>query len=110
MKRFALVCALACACRSVPPASGYDVGTVLPGFDAEGKLQRGDCIVAIDGRAIGAPVVPSLAQAVNLHRGAPVVLAVVRGNTAFAVVVQPSLDRPADARPMWVLGIRPVTD
>ena len=109
MKRFAFVCALACACHA-PAATGYDVGTVLPGFDVEDKLRPGDCIVAIDGRRIEPPVVPSLAQSVNLHRGAPVVLAVVRGNTAFAVIVQPSLDRPQNARPMWVLGVRPATD
>ena len=100
-----LIVALATACHDAHPA--YVVDVVLPGFDATGKLQPGDRIVAIDGAPLDAPVVPALVNAVNARDGAPVTLAFERDGKTQTIIVRPQLDRTKDGRTSWVLGIRP---
>lgn len=85
----------------------YVVDVVLPGFDAETKLQPGDQILAIEGEPLRAPVVSSLVTAVNARNGTPVTLTVERGGHEKTIVVRPQLDRTRDGRTSWVLGIRP---
>ena len=87
----------------------YGVGAVLESFDARGKLEVGDRIVAIDGTPLHVPSTQTLVEAVNARRGAPVILAIVRDGWPMSVVVQPKLDRRRDGD-VWVLGIRPRLD
>ena len=96
------------ACHDAHPA--YVVDVVLPGFDATGKLQPGDRIVAVDGARLDEPVVPALVKAVNARDGAPVTLAFERDGTTQTITVRPQLDRTKDGRTSWVLGIRPRDD
>ena len=85
---------------------GYTVDEVLPGYDATSKLLVGDRIVAVDGNQLGPPATPSLVEAINARRGAPVMLDVIRAGTLTQIEVAPKLDHRTSGD-VWVLGIRP---
>ncbi len=79
----------------------YRVAAVEDGFDAAGKLQPGDRIVAIDGDPLWVERT-SLVERVNAKAGAPVTLSIERNGARLDVVVQPTRGRDH-----WLLGIRP---
>jgi membrane-associated protease RseP (regulator of RpoE activity) len=98
------------SCLGVPTGeSTIVVGEVLDGFDAAGKLQRGDRIVAVDGEAVFAGRLPSLSQRVTAASGAPVTLTIRRAGAPLEVTIRP---RQAEigARGPWLLGVRQSTE
>jgi regulator of sigma E protease len=84
----------------------FGVGDVLPGYDAVGKLEKGDRILAIDDRPILVGGAETLSDRVNKQRGAPLELLVQRGATQLAVTLTPQLAKDT-AKPIYLLGIRP---
>jgi hypothetical protein len=103
------------------------VDAVLEGYDATGKLEPGDRIIAVDGDPIGvgarssgaseAPAgtrvgsrpepPPSLSERVSRRGGAPVALTIERAGQARDVTVTP---KPGPQPGMWLLGIRPTLE
>jgi regulator of sigma E protease len=102
----------------------FSIAQVNAGFDAVGKLEVGDRILAVD-------EVPLLAQGtykmadgtvikadglsarVNAKQGAPVKLTVLRGGQKLDVTVQPKLvfrDLPHSTKPMYLMGIMPIQE
>lgn len=77
---------------------------VLPGFDAVGKLQQSDRLVAVDGEPIFAERGPSLAQRVAAKQGAAVTLTVRRQAELLDVTIQPKLAKRPDGGSMWILA------
>ncbi|HSD90467.1 MAG TPA: M50 family metallopeptidase [Kofleriaceae bacterium] len=102
----------------------YDVASVRDDYDAQGKLQRGDRILAVDGEAIlaeGEYVGPDgkrlhsdalgLVGRVTAKKGAPVTLTVRRHGQLQQISITPKLvfrDLPNDTTPRYLLGIVPV--
>lgn len=75
--------------------SWYGVSNVTSGFDAHGKLEPGDRIVALDGKPLyetyaGEKQAP-LSQLVNASQGRPLRLTVLRDGKEVAVEVVPKL-------------------
>jgi membrane-associated protease RseP (regulator of RpoE activity) len=84
----------------------YAVGEVRRGYDAVGKLEAGDRIVAVDGEPLSPDSGRSLVERVNAKSGASVTLAIQRGGARVDVVVQPL----RTGHDTWLLGIRPFVD
>lgn len=94
------------SCAGVPAGEPVlVVAEILEGYDAAGKLQPGDRIVAVDGE----PIVPgrgrSLPERVAAKQGAPVTLTVGRAGARREVAIQPRQGEVAGG-PRWLLGIR----
>jgi len=81
------------------------IAEVMDGFDAVGKLQPGDRILAVDGEPLLAYVSPSLTERVTAKGGAAVTLTVRRADALLDVTIQP---RPDERRaiPVWLIGVR----
>jgi regulator of sigma E protease len=100
----------------------HEVAAIRDDFDAHGKLQVGDRIVAVDGVPIlarGQYIAPdgvqysadSLTRRVNEKKGAPVTMTVLRDGKKVDVTITPKLsfrDLPYNTTPMYLLGIVPV--
>jgi hypothetical protein len=84
----------------------YGVAEVFDGYDAVGKVQRGDRILAVDGTPVFFEQGPPLVIMVTEHHGDPVVLTVRRDGIDRQVTIKPKLKD--DGRGLWVLGIRPM--
>jgi regulator of sigma E protease len=99
----------------------FGVAHVNEGFDAAGKLEVGDRILAVDdvpmlargeyvtpeGKVISAGV---LRERVAAKHGAPVKITVLRAGKQLDVSVKPKLaftDLPRSAEPVWLMGIMP---
>ncbi len=84
------------------------VGTVAPGTPADGVLQPGDSITAIDGQRVDyfsdiSPLIQQLGA-----RGGLAMVEVDRAGERLALELQPSLQRPDGAdKPYWALGVAP---
>lgn len=102
----------------------HEVAAVKDGFDAKGKLEIGDRIVAVDGVPIlarGAYVAPdgtqyaagSLSARVNEKKGQPLTVTVLRNGNKVDVTITPKIsfllrsDRTIDTwtKPTYLLGI-----
>lgn len=59
-------------CHGIEGPGWYGVGRVLPGFDAQGKLEPGDRITQVNGEPLFADSPRTLSERVNESRGAPV--------------------------------------
>jgi regulator of sigma E protease len=109
-------------CRGVESSwKWFTVAHVNEGFDAHGKLQVGDRIVAVDGvplLAEGRYAMPDgtivkadvLTNRVNAKKGAPVTISVMRAGKQVDVSVTPKLvfnKLPNDATPNFLMGIVP---
>lgn len=79
------------------------VRNVLDGYDAAGKLQPGDRIVAVESEPLRAGRGSSLSERVNARGGAPVTLTIRRGGATHDVTVAPGRDESSGR---WLLGIR----
>jgi regulator of sigma E protease len=86
----------------------YGVDEVMPGYDAVGKLESGDRIVAVDHDEILASRGDSLIERVNKKAGGPVTLTVQRDGKNVDVTIQPKLSKDRDGKPTYLLGIVPV--
>jgi regulator of sigma E protease len=94
-------------CHGVESAEQYHVvAQVMPTFDAAGKLEPHDRIVALDGNPIFANAGPSLTELVSAKQGAPVTLTVRRDGQQRDVTITPvkRLDWWTD-EPYYLLGI-----
>jgi len=100
----------------------HEVAAIRDNYDAHGKLQIGDRIVAVEGVPIlargewNAPdgthyVADSLTKRVNEKKGQPVTLTVMRDGKRVDVTITPNLvfrDLPYNTTPMYLLGIVPI--
>jgi hypothetical protein len=93
------------AARGTPGHLHFAVGEVVEGYDAAGKLQQGDVIIAVDGNAVSPTMTPSLVERVDEAKGAPVTLTIRRDGGTANVAIQPKAE---DRR--WLLGIRLAID
>jgi len=100
------------SCRGVSTGdAAIVVGEVLEGFDAAGKLQRGDRLVAVDGEPVFVGRGLSLTQRVAAKQGAPVTLTVRRAGAPLAVTIQPRrMETPTGAPGPWILGLRQASE
>jgi regulator of sigma E protease len=108
----------------------FGVSEVREGYDATGKLQPGDRILAVDhkpiladgdytqpnGQTIHADPDNGLIARVNANKGAPVTLTIARDGKELDVTVQPKIAKddkgadaldPKDHKPYYILGIVP---
>jgi regulator of sigma E protease len=101
------------------PGNTYYVQALSKGYDAMGKLEPGDRIVAVDGKRMYAPDTIALSEAVNAKAGAPVTITVLRqGVRAVTVTIQPKVRKDdkgndvktKDGKPVYMLGIAQAAD
>jgi regulator of sigma E protease len=100
-------------CHGVSGGTAYiGVDSVLPDYDAKGKLEPGDRILAVDQAPIFAGVGLTLRERVNAKNGAPMLLTVQREGTTFDISITPKTTQPPgagwwdeDATNMYLLGI-----
>ena len=85
-------------CHGVDVQHWYGVGDVKEGYDARGKLQEHDRILAVDHVPLFIDSGPSLSNRVTSANGAPLTLTIERNGVTTDVVVEPQLDY--DRRPM----------
>lgn len=75
----------------------WTVGEITPGFDAQGKLETGDRVLAVDGKPIhiqyrGEPSEELFSDIVHRSAGKPLALTVLRKEREVNVTVQPRFD------------------
>jgi regulator of sigma E protease len=99
------------------PGGTYYIANVNEEYDAAGKLQPGDRILAFDGVPMFAPDTITLSEAVNKKNGAPVTLTVRRGVQDVTVTIQPKIkkdkngkDVTLDGKPIYILGVGQAPD
>jgi regulator of sigma E protease len=89
----------------------YAVDHTLEGYDAAGKLQPNDRILAVEHTPILASSGESLTKRVNQKNGAAVTLTIQRDGKTLDVTITPKLgpDKDKDGKPIYLLGIQPTT-
>ncbi|BDZ38826.1 YlbL family protein [Microbacterium suwonense] len=93
---------------------GYDVGaqvevvSVIEGSPAEGNLQEGDRILAVDGADVDSATL--LRDAIQKAKGAEVELSVLRDGETRTVAITPQKTTDADGATVWLIGISLTTD
>ena len=80
----------------------FGVDQLVPGYDAAGKLEHKDRIVAVDGRPLSWGTGHELSERVVASNGAPLRLTLLRNGQTIEVTVQPRLDD--DRTPVLALG------
>jgi len=85
-------------CHGIDKPHWYGVGEVRPGYDAQGKLERGDRILEIDHVPLFIDSGSSLIDRVTSAKGAPLTLQIERRGVTMDVTVKPQLDY--DRRPL----------
>lgn len=102
-------------CHGIDSAEKYiHVADVLPDYDAVGKLEKGDRILAVDGEPIFAGVPPSLTERVNKKQGAPMRLKIRRAGQEREIEITPQPGTDDAGQPlkdktgnrMFLLGIK----
>jgi len=84
----------------------YGVVDVLPGYDAQGKLQAGDRIIAVDGSPILANGPgPGLTERVVAKKGAAMAITIKRDGKLIDVSITPKAAKDAKGNPTYLLGI-----
>ncbi|HET9620869.1 MAG TPA: M50 family metallopeptidase [Kofleriaceae bacterium] len=92
-------------CHGVDVPRWYGVGQVLPDYDAHGKLQKDDRILAIDGQPLRYTAGGhDLTDRVTAGKGAPLKLTILRKGETLDVTIQPHLD--FDRAPLQALAAR----
>jgi regulator of sigma E protease len=75
------------------PGDTYYVGKVMPGFDAMGKLEELDRIIAVDGNPEFSPSSTRLSELVGNKNGKPLQITVLRHDTIpLTFTIYPKLD------------------
>jgi len=87
------------------------VAELDPQYDAHGKLEVNDRIIALDGTNVVSPR-KSLSELVNAKNGQPVTLTVARGKSQLDIKLQPKLATDKDGKqilvndkPTWRIGV-----
>jgi len=84
----------------------YGVVDVMPGYDAQGKLEPGDRIIAVDGALILANGPgPGLNERVVAKKGAPMTITVKRDGKQLDVTITPKAAKNDKGEPTYLLGI-----
>jgi regulator of sigma E protease len=78
-------------CHGLHDPHHVAVASVLEGFDAYGKLEPGDSIVAVDRQPQLRGAGPTLPQYINEAKGAPVTLTIRRDGKEMDVVIRPRM-------------------
>ena len=90
------------------------VEIIQDGYDAAGKLAKGDHIIAVDGKPMFGPSTASLRETVNAKGGQPIVISVDRDGKKLDFTIQPKLAKDKDGKqvldlktgkPVFLLGI-----
>ncbi|MDN8642968.1 RIP metalloprotease RseP [Stenotrophomonas indicatrix] len=80
------------------------VDTIVKGSAAEGHLQTGDLIVAIDGQRIDS-VEQAISEVGSLgRRGGPAMIEVLRGGERLALEITPRQGKDGKGQPTWQIG------
>ncbi|MDV3513521.1 MULTISPECIES: RIP metalloprotease RseP [unclassified Stenotrophomonas] len=80
------------------------VDTIVKGSAAEGHLQTGDLIVAIDGQRIDS-VEQAISEVGSLgRRGGPAMIEVLRGGERLALEITPRQGKDGKGQPIWQIG------
>jgi regulator of sigma E protease len=104
----AIVLAMALyTCHGVDVPHWYGVSDVMDGYDAHGKLERGDRIVAVDHHPLFIDTGPTLIERVNAANGAPIALTIERAGRSREVSITPRLDKDDHNKPVWRIGVKP---
>jgi regulator of sigma E protease len=93
-------------CHGVDGPHGYQVGEVIAGYDAHGKLRAGDRILDVDGAPLYIDSGPSLIERVNHAAGAPITLTIERDGQQSKVQIAPTQASDASGKPVWRLGLQ----
>lgn len=84
----------------------YGVVDVMPGYDAVGKLEKGDRILAVDGEVLFANGAGTgLTERVVAKKGAPVSITVRRDGKTVDVTITPKPAMDGKGNPTYLLGI-----
>jgi regulator of sigma E protease len=95
----AIVLAMALyTCHGVDDPHRAAVSDLLEGYDAHGKLERGDRIVAVDHTQHYSDAGPTLPERINAAKGAAVTITVERGGKLRDVTITPQLANEASVR------------
>jgi regulator of sigma E protease len=78
----------------------------MPGYDAHGKLQKGDAIREIDHEPLYAITSHELIDRVNAANGATITVTVVRDGKTMDIPLTPRLDKDG-SRETWRIGVKP---
>ena len=79
------------------------VAELKPDYDAYGKVQPNDRIIALDGINVVSPR-RSLTELVNAKNGAPVTLTVMRGKEKLDIKLQPKIATDKDGKQILIEG------
>ena len=80
------------------------VDNIVKGSAAEGHLQAGDLIVAIDGQRIDS-VEQAISEVGSLgRRGGPAMIEVLRGGERMALEITPRQGKDGKGQPIWQIG------
>ncbi|MFG6067186.1 RIP metalloprotease RseP [Stenotrophomonas indicatrix] len=80
------------------------VDNIVKGSAAEGHLQAGDLIVAIDGQRIDS-VEQAISEVGSLgRRGGPAMIEVLRGGERLALEITPRQGKDGKGQPIWQIG------
>ncbi|HEX7837948.1 MAG TPA: M50 family metallopeptidase [Kofleriaceae bacterium] len=95
-------------CHGIDVKHWDSIGRVMPGYDAYGKLQPGDRIIAVDHAPHYGDSGPSLGERVNQAKGAPLTLTVERDGHNLDIQIKPQLDKGDADKPIWRIGVEHV--
>jgi regulator of sigma E protease len=113
----AIVLAMALyTCHGLDIPHWYGVGKVkrcadekqrcqVPDYDAYGKLEPGDRILAVDRVPLYLDSGPSLSDRVMASRGAPLVLTIERSGQKRDLQIKPREDKDATGKTLWRIGV-----
>lgn len=98
-------------CHGNDVARWYGVSDVMTGYDARGKLEPGDRILAVDHVPLFVDRGPSLIERINERanatKGAPITLRIERKGQPREVSITPRLDKGDNNKPIWRIGVKP---
>ena len=96
-------------CHGIDVPHWYGVDDVMQGYDAYGKLEHGDRILAVDHRPLYIDSGPSLIERVLASGGAPITLTIERDGQAREVLITPRQDQTGNET-AWRLGVKPLAE
>ncbi|HEY0482358.1 MAG TPA: M50 family metallopeptidase [Kofleriaceae bacterium] len=103
----AIVLAMALyTCHGIDVPHWYGVAKVMPEYDAYGKLEPGDRIVAINQVPLFINSGHNLMERVSESRGAPLTLTLERGGKRRDVQILPRQDKDAAGKTIWRIGVQ----